>query len=115
MTKGEVCSLKAGGGASNATGLAADVDVELVDDADEDAEAVLAVLWGIGINVGNGEVGAGEEEGDATGVAFAPAGRTRAISPFGRRVGTNWSPVPLAFVKNIPFDCWTWIRGVAST
>lgn len=40
-----VCSRKAaGGGASKATGLAAEVEVELVDEVDDEADAVLAVL-----------------------------------------------------------------------
>lgn len=83
-------AMKVEGGASNATGLAAEVEVELVDEEDDEADAVLAVLWGIGINVGIiGELGAGEEAGDVTGVAFAPAGRTRAMSPFGSLVGTT--------------------------
>lgn len=83
-------AMKLEGGASNATGLAADVEVELVDEVDDDADAVLAVLWGMGISVGIiGELGAGEVAGDVTGVAFAPAGNTRAMSPFGSRVGTT--------------------------
>lgn len=67
--------------------LADDDDVD--DDEEKDAEAVLAVLCGIGMRVGSGDVGAGDEEGDATGVALAPAGRTRAMSPLGNLVGTN--------------------------
>lgn len=90
--------------ASNVTGLAADVDVELLDD-EEDDDAVLAVLCGMGINVGNGEVGVGDEDGDVIDVAFTPAGSTKAISPFANLVGSNW--VPLALVKNMPFDCCT--------
>lgn len=107
--------MKFEGGASNATGLAADVEDELVEDEEDDADAVLAVRCGIGIRVGRGEDGAGDVAGEVTGVAFAPAGKTRAMSPFGNLVGTSCKPVPLAFVKKIPFDCCTWIRGVAST
>lgn len=103
------------GGASKATGLAADVDVELAELEEDEADAVLAVLWGIGIRAGMGEVGAGDEAGDVTGVAFAPAGSTKAMSPFSSLVGTNCRPIPFAFVKKIPFDCCTWILGVAST
>lgn len=108
------CSRNAAGGASNATGLAADVDVELVDDDDVDDDAD-AVLCGIGINVGNGELGAGDDDGDATGAVFAPAGSTRAMSPFGNLVGTSCKPLPVALVKKMPFGCCTWIRGVVST
>lgn len=105
---GGCCSRKAAGGASKATGLAAEVEVEPTEDEDdEEADAVLAVLCGIGIRVGKGELGAGEDDGDVTGVALAPAGKTNAISPFGSLVGTNCKPVPFAFVKKIPFDCCT--------
>lgn len=38
------CSRNDGGGPSKATGLPADVDVELADEVDDDADAVLAVL-----------------------------------------------------------------------
>lgn len=86
-----------------------------MEDAEEDDDAVLAVLWGMGMSVGNGEVGVGDKDGDVTGVAFAPAGSTKAMSPFANLVGSSCRPVPLAFVKNMPFDCCTWIRGVAST
>lgn len=61
-----------------------------MDEEVEDADAVLAVLEGMGISVGRrGELGAGEEAGEVTGVAFALAGRTRAISPFANLVGTS--------------------------
>lgn len=109
------CSRNDVGGASNATGLPADVDVELLDELVDDADAVLAVLWGIGIRVGNGELGAGDDDGDEVTGAFAPAGSTRAMSPFGNLVGNRCRAVPLALVKKMPFDCWTWIRGVVSS
>lgn len=67
------------------------------------------------MRVGRGDGGAGDVAGDVTGVAFAPAGSTKAMSPFGNLVGTNWRPVPFAFVKKIPLDCCTWILGVVST
>lgn len=88
--------------------------MELVDEAEDEADAVLAVLCGMGMSVGSGEDGAGDETGD-TGVAFAFAGRTSAMSPLGSRVGTSWSPVPFALVKKIPFDCWTWILGAETS
>lgn len=91
------------------------MDVELAELEEDEADAVLAVLWGIGIRAGMGEVGAGDEAGDVTGVAFAPAGSTKAMSPFSNLVGTSCRPIPFAFVKKIPFDCCTWILGVAST
>lgn len=93
------------GGASNATGLPADVDVELLDEVDDDADAVLAVRWGIGIRVGTGELGTGDDDGDVTDAVFAPAGSTKAMSPLGSLVGTSCKPVPFALVKKMPFDC----------
>lgn len=72
---------------------------------DEDAEAVEDVRVGIGISIGSGEEdddeedGAGEDAGEAVVIVAAclkiwavpepEEGSTRAISPFGRRVGTN--------------------------
>lgn len=117
---------------SNATG-----DVEVQDeDVDEDAEAVEDVRVGIGISIGSGEDddddGAGDDDGEVVVivavcrkicVVLEPEdGNTRAISPLGRRVGTNCSPAPLApVVKKIPFEdeetdvgaCWLSAVGVA--
>lgn len=116
---------------SNATG-----EVEVQDeDVDEDAEAVEDVRVGIGISIGSGdedddeEDGAGDEAGEAVVIAAVcrkicavlepEDGNTRAISPLGRRVGTNCSPAPFApVVKKMPFEdeetavgCW-WLSTV---
>lgn len=91
------------------------------EDVDEDAEAVEEVRVGIGISIGSGEDdddeedGAGDEAGEAVVTVAAcrkicavpePVdGNTRAISPLGRRVGTNCSPPPFGpVVKKIPFE-----------
>jgi hypothetical protein len=102
---------------SNASG-----EVEAQDeDVHEDAEAVDDVRVGIGMSIGSGEhddddgEGAGDDAGDAVvivavcrkicAVPDPVAGNTRAISPLGRRVGTNCSPAPFGpVVKKIPFE-----------
>lgn len=60
---------------------------------DDDADAEEDVRVGIGTNNGNGD----ELEETGGGVTV---GSTKAISPFARRVGTNWTPVLL--LKMIP-------------
>lgn len=75
------------------SGLTADV---LQLDADEDADAFDGVRVGIGTKSGKGD-----------GVVDAPVGRTNAISPFGSRVGTKCTLVPLELLNRIPFGCTT--------
>lgn len=65
----------------------------------DDTEAADDVRVGIGTNNGKGEEL--EELGGETGVGVVvDVGSTKAMSPFGRRVGTNWTPVLL--LKMIP-------------
>lgn len=61
----------------------------------DETEAAEAVRVGIGTRRGKGE--ALEPAG---GVGVADLGSIKAISPFGKRVGTNWTPVLL--LKMIP-------------
>lgn len=117
FTTGFVCDGLLTVSLSNAIG---EVDAH-DEDVDEDAEAVEDVRVGIGISIGSGEEdddeedGAGDEAGEAVVIVAAcrkiwavpePVdGNTRAISPLGRRVGTNCSPPPLGpVVKKIPFE-----------
>lgn len=76
---------------------------EDVDEDEDDADAVEDVRVGIGMSIGRGEddddEGAGDEDGEAVvivavcrkicAVLEPEDGNTRAISPLGRRVGTN--------------------------
>jgi hypothetical protein len=102
---------------SNASG---DVDAQ-DEDVHEDAEAVEDVRVGIGMSIGSGEHdddegdGAGDDAGDAVVIVAVCRkmcavpdpldGNTRAISPLGRRVGTNCRPPPFGpVVKKIPLE-----------
>lgn len=66
------------------------VDAAEVELTADEAEAVLAVLCGIGTSIGT--CGPGEVDGATIGIDLEPAGSTRAMSPFDNLVGTNCNP-----------------------
>lgn len=92
---------------------------------EEDAEPAEAVLAGIGSRRGRGdedveevEEGEGELEGVVTclRICVPEEGRTRAMSPLGSLVGTNWRPVVFPEVlKKIPLEVVTWLASTAGT
>lgn len=69
------------------------VDAAEVELTADEADAVLAVLCGIGTSIGMCDPG--DVAGVTIGIDLEPAGSTRAMSPFDNLVGTNCRPTPL--------------------
>lgn len=82
------------------SGLIADAQLE----PDEEADAFEGVL-----------VGMGTKSGSVDAVVAVPVGSTKAMSPFGNRVGTKCTLVPLELLKRIPLGCGSGCGGVSTS